>query len=182
MSKKDNNRPPRKCTSELQKRAIRKSYAIRAAKKKEQKSVTGSKLPNSRTATGKVPQGRTLKTHDNYLPNNTGSNKERPLVVIEADEDNNLAVVPLSTQKGRNRTQLKNYQQGQSYFKHHVEINDNEGNPIRINEKFNENHPNMDVSRADVDTIIDTVFNHSVPMQANQKKINKFRDKKNPRN
>lgn len=31
MSKNKNNRPPRKCMSEAQKRAIRRSYAIRAA-------------------------------------------------------------------------------------------------------------------------------------------------------
>ena len=34
MSKKKNNRTPRKCASEAQKRAIRKSYAVRAAKAK----------------------------------------------------------------------------------------------------------------------------------------------------
>ena len=55
---------------------------------------------------------------------------------------------------------------------------DDEGNPIRVNKKFQANHPNMDVSRQDVDTIIDTVFNHSKPMQKNRKRINKFRGKK----
>ena len=108
----------------------------------------------------------------------TGSKKERPVVVIETNDYNDLAVVPLSSRNGKNRTQLKKYQQGQSYFKHYVEIQDDEGNPIRVNKKFRENHPNMDVSRQDVDTIIDTVFNHSKPMQKNKKKISKFRKKK----
>lgn len=138
------------------------------------------KTSKKRTKGGKVPQGRTLSTYDHYLGNGkkTGSKKERPVVVIETNDYNDLAVVPLSSRNGKNRTQLKKYQQGQSYFKHYVEIQDDEGNPIRVNKKFRENHPNMDVSRQDVDTIIDTVFNHSKPMQKNKKKISKFRKKK----
>lgn len=38
MSKKKNNRNPRKCVSEAQKRAIRRSYAKRAEKEREQVS------------------------------------------------------------------------------------------------------------------------------------------------
>lgn len=143
-------------------------------------AVSKKKVNHGRTASGRVPQGRTLSTHDHYLSGGkkTGSKKERPVVVIEANARNDLAVVPLSSRDGKNRTRLKNYQQGQSYFKHYVEIQDDEGNPIRVNKKFAENHPNMDVSRQDVDTIIDTVFNHSKPMQKNRKCINKFRGKK----
>lgn len=64
-----------------------------------------------RTSGGRVPQGRTLSTKDNYLGNGkkTGSEKERPVVVIEANENNDLAVVPLSSRQGKNRTRLKNY-------------------------------------------------------------------------
>ena len=63
-----------------------------------------------RTSGGRVPQGRTLSTRDNYLGNGkkTGSVKERPVVVIEANENNDLAVVPLSSRQGKNRTRLKN--------------------------------------------------------------------------
>lgn len=130
-----------------------------------------------RTASGKIPQGRTLSTYDKYLPGGkkTGSQKERPVVVIEANPKNDLAVVPLSTRDGSNRTHLRDYQQGQSYFKHYVEIQDDEGNPITVNQKFRENSPAMDVSGADVEFIKDTVFNHSRPMQSNKKKIDKFR-------
>lgn len=99
-------------------------------------------------------------------------------MVIEANENNDLAVVPLSSRQGKNRTRLKNYQQGQSYFKHYVEIADDEGKPIRVNKKFKENHPNMDVSGEDVEIIRDTVFNHSKPMQANKKNMKNFRGKK----
>lgn len=138
------------------------------------------KTSNKRIKREKVPQGRTLSTYDHYLGKGgkTGSKKERPVVVIETNDYNDLAVVPLSSRKGNNRTKLKNYQQGQSYFKHYVEIQDDEGKPIRVNQKFRENHPNMDVSGENVKYIRDTVFKHSKPMQENQKKINKFRKKK----
>lgn len=138
----------------------------------------------ARTAGGQVPQGRTLKTHDNYLSGGkkTGSTKERPVVVIEANTCNDLAVVPLSSRDGKDRTRLKNYQQGQSYFKHYVEIQDDEGEPIRINKKFKENHPNMDVSGEDVEKIRDKVFNHSRPAPENREKMKRFKGKKNPRN
>lgn len=137
------------------------------------------KVNQARTTSGKVPQGRTLTTHDKYLDKKAKQpEKERPVVVIETNARNDLAVVQLSSRAGKDRTRLPNYQQGQSRFKHYVEIMDDEGNPIRVNQKFKENHPNMDVSRQDVDTIIDTVFNHSKPMQKNRKRINKFRGKK----
>lgn len=156
-----------RCKSEAQKKAIAASYARKAVQNK------------GRTASGKVPQGRTLTTHDKFLDRKARQpEKERPVVVIEANENNDLAVVQLSSRAGKDRTQLKNYQQGQSYFKHYVEIEDDEGKPIRVNEKFRENHPNMDVSRQDIDTIIDTVLNHSKPMQKNRSRMRKFKNKK----
>lgn len=153
-------------------------------KRARQSACTKHKQFNhARTKSGKIPQGRTLSTYDNYLSEGkkTGSRKERPVVVIEANDNNDLAVVPLSSRKGKNRTRLHNYQQGQSYFKHFVEIEDDEGNPIRVNNKFRENHPKMDVSGEDMAFIKDIVFNHSKPMQKNNKDINIFRGKKNPR-
>ena len=143
------------------------------------------KKNHGRTKSGKIPQGRTLSTNDNYLPGNkSGSKKKRPVVVIEANDNNDLAVVPLSSSRGKNRTRLPKYQQGQSYFKHYIEIEDDEGKPIRVNKKFRENHPNMDVSNDDVKFIKHKVLYNSVPKQDNQNKIKKFRgkkDKKSPR-
>ena len=149
-------------------------------KKTAEKSLKKTTKAQKRTHGGRVPQGRTLSTRDNYLGNGkkTGSKKERPVVVIEANENNDLAVVPLSSRQGKNRTRLKNYQQGQSYFKHYVEIADDEGKPIRINKKFKENHPNMDVSSEDVQKIKDKVFYHGKASITNREKMNKFRGKK----
>ena len=100
--------------------------------------------------------------------------------MIETNDKNDLAVVPLSSRDGNNRTKLKNYGNGKSYFKHFVETEDNEGKAIRVNEKFKENHPDLDLSRQDVGLIKDTVLYHSKPMEQNKRKIEKFR-KKNPR-
>lgn len=142
-----------------------------------------NKVNQARTVSGKVPQGRTLSTRDKYLDKKAKQpEKERPVVVIEANSRNDLAVVQLSSRAGKDRTRLKNYQQGKSRFKHYVEIMDDEGNPIRVNAKFKENHPNMDVSRQDVDKIIDKVLYHSRPAPENREKMDKFLGKKNPRN
>ena len=44
-----------------------------------------------------VPWGRTLTTKDNYLgKQKTGSKKTRPVVVVDNNSRNELAVVPLS--------------------------------------------------------------------------------------
>ena len=122
-----------------------------------------------------------MKTNDNYLPENKrNSKKERPLVVIETNKNNELAVVPLSSRNGKHRTHLPNYQQGKSYFKHFVEIEDNEGKPIKVGKKFRENNPKSDVSRKDVNKIIDKVFNHSSTSSRNKQKIETFRKRKKP--
>ncbi len=137
------------------------------------------KVNQARTASGKVPQGRTLTTRDKYLDKKAKQpEKERPIVVIETNTRNDLAVVQLSSRAGKDRTRLPNYQQGQSRFKHYVEIMVDEGNPIRVNAKFKENHPNMDVSREDVKKIKDKVLGNSKPAPENRKKMDKFRGKK----
>jgi hypothetical protein len=158
----------------------------RNTKKPPRKSPAATpktKVNQGRTAGGKVPQGRTLTTRDKFLDKKAKQpDKERPVVVIETNDRNDLAVVQLSSRAGKDRTRLKDYQQGQSRFKHYVEIADDEGNPIRVNAKFKENHPNMDVSGEDVEKIRDKVFNHSRPAPENREKLKKFKGKKNPRN
>ncbi len=130
-----------------------------------------------------IPWGRTLTTNDKYLgKQKTSSNKTRPVVVVDTNE-NDLAVVPLSSKKGANRTELKGYQnkktKQKTYYKHYLEIEDNEGQPIRVNNKFKENHKNMDVSVSKVNLIKDTIFNHSRQKQRNRKLYDRFKHKKN---
>lgn len=133
----------------------------------------------SKNAKRKTPRGRTLSTYDNYLGRSqTGSKKERPVVVIEANAKNELAVVSLSTRAGKNRTRLRGYQQDQSYFKHFVEIEDDEGKSIKVNEKFRENHSRHDVPPRLMDEINDKLFCHSKPASENRKKMEYFRKRK----
>ena len=122
-----------------------------------------------------IPPGRTLSTYDYFLGRNKKSKKKRPVAVIESNKRNELAVVPLSSRDGKHRTNLKGYQDGKSYFKHFVEIEDNEGKPIKVGEKFRENHPKLDLSKRDVNKIRKKVLEHSSPAPENRKKIEKFR-------
>lgn len=129
-----------------------------------------------------IPWGRTLTTNDNYLgKQKTGSKKIRPVVVVDTHNEN-LAVVPLSSKKGENRTELKGYQnkktKQKTYYKHYLEIEDNEGQPIRVNEKFRENHKNMDLSRQDVLDIRQTILTKARTKQRNKKLYDKFHKKK----
>lgn len=125
-----------------------------------------------------VPWGRTLTTKDSYLgKQKTGSKKTRPVVVVDNNSRNELAVVPLSSKKGANRTRLKNYLQGRSYYKHYLEIEDNEGKPIKVNNKFRENHKNMDLSREDVLDIRQNIFTKVKTKQRNKILYDKFHKK-----
>lgn len=130
-----------------------------------------------------IPWGRTLTTNDDFLgKQKTKSCKTRPVVVVDTNNEN-LAVVPLSSKKGANRTELKGYRNPKTkkptYYKHYLEIEDNEGQPIRVNEKFRENHKNMDVSQNKVMAIRDVIFNKAKTKQRNRKLYDKFIGKKN---
>lgn len=135
-----------------------------------------------------IPRGRTLTTQDNYLgKQKTNSTKTRGVVVVDTCGDN-LAVVPLSSRDGANRTELKGYNKTfdkrnkkkkvKTYYKHFLEIEDNEGHPIQVNEKFRENHKNMDVPHRDVELIRKTLFKKSKTKQFNIKQYDKFKKHK----
>lgn len=129
-----------------------------------------------------IPWGRTLTTKDNFLgKQKTNSCKTRPVVVVDTNKEN-LAVVPLSSKKGANRTELKGYTntrtKQKTYYKHYLEIEDNEGHPIRVNEKFRESHKNMDVSKKQVDEIRSTIFSKAKTQQRNRKLYDKFHSKR----
>ena len=168
-------KPRFKCKSEAQKKAIKISYAKRSKQNKNGKSKKNNdnkrkKLPFDNKS---IPLGRTLSTFDYYLTfnKNRPSKKERPVVVIDSNKQNHLAVVALSTKNGKNKTHLPNYEQGDSYFKHFVEVKDNEGQPIVIGEKFRANNTDLDVPLNDTKFIIDKVLNHVPQGPSNKEKI-----------
>lgn len=141
------------------------------------------KKNNKKRSSQRIPRGRTLTTNDKYLAGSkTNSTKNRPLVVVDTN-GKNLAVVTLSATDGKNRTELKGYKNPKTgkktYYKHFLEIQDNEGKPIQVNDKFRENHKNMDVSYKNVIKIRKTLFYSSKPMQQNREKLDKFKNKKN---
>lgn len=131
----------------------------------------------------RTPWGRTLTTNDKFLGKpKTTSNKTRPVVVVDNNAKNELAVVPLSSKNGINRTELKGYKNPKNhkktYYKHFLEIEDNEGKPIMVNEKFRENHKNMDISHEDIEAIRETIFTKSRTKQHNIKQLSKFKRSK----
>ncbi len=129
-----------------------------------------------------IPWGRTLTTNDKYLgKQKTKSCKTRPVVVVDTNNED-LAVVPLSSKNGANRTELKGYKNPKTnqktYYKHYLEIEDNEGYPIRVNEKFRENHKNMDISREQVLDIRQKILTKAKTKDRNRKLFDKFHKKK----
>lgn len=135
----------------------------------------------------KTKIGRTVKTKDEYLPIEKGKGKSTPkdkrwIAVIAVNDKGELAVVRLTTEKQSNTTKLKGYKKGNgqtTYFKHFVEIKDNQGKPIRIDGvRFIENPKKYDLNDEQVKQVQDKVLNHSKPSSENRKKISKLKQKK----
>ena len=133
-----------------------------------------------------VPVGRTLKTQDKYLPYKKSKVQEikakRWVVVIDKNTDEELAIVRKKEEKQPNTTHLPTYRKGNrkdTYFKHFVEIEDSEGNAIRVDgKKFLENAAEYDLSPKEMRFLRDKVLNHSRQSQENRSKILILKKKK----
>ena len=149
------------------------------------KSLMSKKV---KTAKGKrIPNGRTLKTEDEYLPSKQSKIKEqkdkRWVAVIDSNKDNELAIVRLTDENTTNTTLLPNYKKGNkkdTYFKHFVETTDNNGDPIKVIKggKFQENDKRYDLSSEEIDKIYDKVYHHSKQSTQNQKLRKELKKKK----
>ena len=133
-----------------------------------------------------VKVGRTIKTKDKYLPVDKRGKSSKPkdkrwIAVIELNAAGELAVVKLTTEEQANTTKLKGYKHGNgktTYFKHFVEIEDNEGNPIKVDGvKFVANSKKYDLNDEQVAQVTDKVLNHSKMSSENRKKITKLKQK-----
>lgn len=86
-----------------------------------------------------------------------------------------MAVVRLTTKNTANTTHLKSNKSGNkkdTYFKHFVEIEDNEGNPIKIdNIKFIQNTKDKDLTPKQVKSIKNKVLHRVKQSSENRKKI-----------
>lgn len=131
-----------------------------------------------------MPIGRTLKTKDEYLPVVKSVAKvlkdKRWVVVIDKNKKNEFAVVRLTTKKSKNSTLLEDYKKGnkeETYFRHFVEIKDNEGKPITINEKFISNKKENDLNKGQVKQIQNKVFHKIKQSKGNIEKIKTLKGK-----
>ncbi len=139
-----------------------------------------------------VPVGRTLITKDEHLPNKPGKAKRsndsksnpkdhRWVAVIDKNDKEELAVVKLTTQNTPNTTHLPTYKKGNkkdTYFKNFVEIEDNEGNPIVVGDKFKENAEEYDLSKEETQNIKDVVYGSAHQAKRNRKLYNKLKKRK----
>lgn len=144
---------------------------------------------DKRKDTKKVPNGRTLQTRDEFLA--SGKNKSnikpnhgnkndlyRRVGVIDSNKNGDLIVIKLTT-KGKHK--LPDYLNGKSTFKPIIEIEDNEGNRIRIdNPKFKENSPKRDLSKKAVTAMKKAAFKTAAPKtkESNIKKVRKIKGRK----
>ncbi len=146
------------------------------------KTATGKKSGSGRATqpAKRTPNGRMLKTKDEYLPKEKGKVKElkdkRWVAVIDSNQKNELAVVRLTDEEQKNTTALPTYKKGNkrdTYFKHFVETEDNEGNPIVAtkNGKFQENPAKYDLSKRELEKVKDKVLNHTKQSSKNRENI-----------
>lgn len=128
----------------------------------------------------RYPNGRTIKTQDKYLPTDKKGNSAKPktkrrVVVVDSNRYDELAVVRLTTQNQPNTTELRTYKKGNgktTYFKHFVEIMDDEGNPIKIDgKKFIENPWTWDLSADEIEYVRRGLFEGKRQSDDNKKKI-----------
>lgn len=161
---------------------IKKKPAIKPKKRTETKKSPEKAAKSSK----KVPNGRTVKTKDKFLPvekkgKSTKPKDKRFVAVIDSNSDNELAIVRLTTREQENTTALPTYKKGnkkETRFKHFVEISDNEGKPIKIDGiKFIENNKEYDLSVGELKKIRETVFKHSKQATKNKTQIDKLKNR-----
>ena len=126
-----------------------------------------NKKKSDKNVSKRYPNGRTIKTQDKYLPTDKKGKSTKPktkrrVVVVDSNRYDELAVVRLTTQNQPNTTELRTYKKGNgktTYFKHFVEIMDDEGNPIKIDgKKFIENPWAWDLSADEIEYVRRGVF------------------------
>ena len=180
-----------KAIQEETKKPSKKTTKTKAKTKHKSTTKIGQAKRVEKPPNGGIPIGRTISTKDKYLTgwNPSKINKDRTIVVIDKNNDNELAIVRLSSEdknkRGQNfssKTFLKDYSKWNkngkdTYFKHFVETKDNEKKPIKINDKFRANHKNMDVSQNEVELIKNKVLYHTKQASTNRKLIDELHNK-----
>ena len=120
--------------------------------------------------------GRTYFTNDKFLPHSdNNAYKNVNIVSIEYDKQGNMIGVRLTGQKTSNTSSLNHH----TYkgFKHFIEIEDIDGNPIKKGERFKENSKYFDLTPKQVEYISDVIYNHSKQSQRNRKMRDEFHNR-----
>ncbi len=158
------------------------------AKRKDTNKRKGAKADSN--VSKRYPNGRTLQTKDRYLPIDKKGRSENPkesrrVVVIDSNSFDELAIVRLTSRQTANTSFLPTCRQNnspdkkKSYFKHFVEIQDDQGNPIRVDGvKFVENPWKQDLPKQDVEYIRNGVLNGKRQSAENNQKIEMLKSKK----
>ena len=141
-----------------------------------------NKKNTKKTVKKTVNIGQTLETNDLYLPhkkNNIPKSKSRPVIIVDKTKNKKgkeeFAVVPGSTKKTKNTTKYGKY--GIDYYRHNIEIEDNEGKPITLNIKFEITEKCSKLPEKEAKKIRDNVLNHTRFSSENRKKHFKFQNR-----
>lgn len=117
----------------------------------------------------KVPIGRTVMISNKKLNKKSQYPEgKHSYVVVETNKKNELAVVRLTGKRNSNTTNLPNYQDGRSYYKHFIDVEDANKNALKVGKDIEANHSNMDVSKKDVE-----MMKEKLTQKVKQKEINK---------
>lgn len=128
----------------------------------------------------KIQVGQTLETNDIYLPHDKRKppqSKSRPVIVIETNKKQELVIVPGSTKKTNNTTFYGKH--GIQYYRHNIELYDNEGKPIKQNKKFKLTKRCSKLPENEARKIENKVVHHSKFSSENKKKLKEFQNKNN---
>ena len=126
-----------------------------------------------------MPVGQTLETMDIYLPHKVReklSNKNRPVIIVDKNSKEEYVVIPGSTKRTGNTTYYGKH--GIKFYRHNIEIVDNEGKAIKQNEKFKVTKNSSKLPQLEVERIKDKVVNHTKFSTENKRKYQEFKNRK----
>lgn len=173
-----------KSTKKTKKAPVKKTSATTKKSVNTQKNPVTKKKNKTRNVkeniSKKVPIGQTLETKDNYLPKNKNTSKKTRPVIITDKRINDLGkeeytIIPASKRNTRNTTYYgKN---GIKFYRHTLEVRDNENRPIQQGAKFKKTKNSTQIPRKDVEVMMDKLLNHTKQSSANRKKYSEFKNR-----
>ncbi len=119
--------------------------------------------------------GQTLETNDLYLPyksNRVPKSKNRPVIIVDKNRNNEFVVIPGSTEDTPNTTYYGKHKI--KYYRHNIEIEDNDGKPIMVGTKFRKTSNCSKLPESEAIRIRNHVVNHTKFSSDNKTKYNKF--------